>query len=136
MIKLRDILKEIINAADAHRDESAVQTVIDGRRNLGFITLSSTTMPEETFWDLVEKHKLGTLEVPSNPHGAIIYFRAGAEKEARELRDIAEKYDGYLAYDATDEDSRRIGELLGYRTEDVEAYIEKNKKLRANIDKV
>jgi hypothetical protein len=123
-------LKEEIKAEEAYRDQDAIQTVIDGKRELGFITLKSSTMPEETFWNIVEKNKLKTLKVPSNPYKAYIYYIEGAESKASTLKDIAEKYDGFLAYNATEEDSIQIGRLLGYREEDIKAYIEHNKKLR------
>jgi len=145
MIKLTDILnnllkeqkdiREAISPSEAYNDEDSIQTVIDGKRNLGFIALKNTTIPNEDFWKLIKQYDLETIEVPSNPFGALIYFRKGAEKEAKELRDIAEKYEGFLAYDASDEDSSRIGELLGYRKEDVDAYIEKNKNIPKRIKK-
>jgi hypothetical protein len=123
-------LKEEIKAKEAYRDEDAIQTVIDGKRELGYITLKLSTIPEETFWNIIENNKLKTLKVPSNPHGAYIYYIEGAESKASRLKDIAEKYDGFLAYYATEEDSIQIGRLLSYREEDIEAYIEHNRKLR------
>jgi hypothetical protein len=130
MIKLKSILNEIIKASDAHRDESAIQTVIDGKRDVGFITLKGTTMniDETEFKQLIKKNKLKSLKVPSNEYNAFIYYRAGAEDKAKELLDIAEKNGGYLAWDATEEDSRRIGELLGYEKDDIDWYINKNYK--------
>lgn len=121
-------LKEEISASEAFRDESAVQTVVDGKRDLGMIALASSTMPEEDFWNAVKQSNLQVLEVPSNPYKALIYFRKGAENKAIELRDIAEKYKGFLAYNATEEDSRRIGYLLGYKKEDVEDYVERSRE--------
>lgn len=130
MIKLIDLLKETIKASEAHRDESALQTVVDGKRDLGFNTLKNSTMPKEEFLQIVKKNNLKLLQVPSNPNQAVIYYRPGSEKQAEELKDIAEKYNGYLSYEATEEDSRRIGELLGYEKEDIDDYIIKNKKMR------
>jgi hypothetical protein len=122
-----EFLFETIRAEEAYRDISAIQTVIDGKRNLGFITLIGTTLNSpEDFWKMVKNGKLKTIKVPSNKHQAYIYFRPGAEKEAEELRDIAEKYGGYFAWDASKEDSRRIGELLSYDKKDIDQYIKKN----------
>jgi hypothetical protein len=128
MIKLIDLLKEEIRDYEAYRDESALQTVIDGKRNLGWMVLKSSTIPEDIFWNTIRKHKLETLKVNGNPSEAYIYFRKGAESEANKLKDIAEKYGGYLAWDATEEDSRQIGKLLGYTQEDIDKYIEHNKQ--------
>lgn len=123
-------LKEEIAASEAHEDESAVQTVIDGKRDLGVISITGSTMSPDLFWKLVKEYDLKTLKIPSNPFNLYIYYRKGAEKQAEELKDIAEKYGGFFAYDATEEDSRRVGELLGYKREDIDDYIVRNKKMR------
>ena len=122
-------LKEEISAEEAYTDKEAIKTVLNGKRKLGFITLEDLDFPEENFWNIVQKFDLGTLKVPSNPHKAYIYYVKGAEDEANELKDIAEKYNGYLYYKATDEDTRRIGQLLGYKAEDIEDFIKRNKSL-------
>lgn len=127
MIKLVGILREVISAAQAHRDEDAIQTVIDGERNLGFIATKASTMSEEDIWNAIKNGGLETVEVKGNAYDAHIYYRPEAKAEALELKAIAEKYGGYLLHNAPDEDSRRIGQLLGYRDDDIEAYIEKNK---------
>jgi hypothetical protein len=118
-------IKEEITPNEAYRDESAIKTVLDGKRNLGFIALDGSTLPEQTFWDTIKKFNLDVIKVPSNPHKAFIYFVKGHQDEAEELKSIAEKYDGYLSYKATEEDTRRIGELLGYKKEDIDSYINK-----------
>ena len=123
---IRQRLKEAINASEAYRDDNAIQTVIDGKRDLGFITLRGSTISEKTFWEMINNNGLKTISVPSNEYKAYIYFRKGAENKAKELWDIAEKYDGYLSYNATPEDSRRIGQLLDYKESDIEDYITKN----------
>ena len=126
MIKLKHLI-ETIKASEAYHDRDAVQSVMDGKRDLGWITIkSSPDFEPKEFWEAIKYGSLKTLKVPSNPYEAYIYYRPGAEAKAKELRDIAEKYEGYLAWDATEEDSRRIGELLGYRKSDIDAYIRKN----------
>jgi hypothetical protein len=124
----REFIYETIRAEDASKDLNAVQTVIDNKRDLGFITLIGSTLPTEQFWEMIDDNNLKTLKVKGNTYQAYIYYRPGAEKKARELRDIAQKYGGYLAWDATEEDSRRIGELLDYDKKDIDAYISKNYK--------
>jgi len=124
-----EFLLETIKAEEAYRDENAIQTVIDGKRDLGFITLIGTVLDsKDEFWKLVKKGRLKTLKVPSSKHEAYIYFRPGAEKKANELKDIAEKYGGYLSWEATEKESRRIGELLNYTKKDIDQYINKNYK--------
>ena len=101
-------LKEEISAEEAINDKSSVKTVLDGKRKLGFIVLDGMDFPEKNFWDIVRKFDLGIVKVPSHPHRAYVYYVKGAENEANELKDIAEKYNGYLSHKATDEDTRRI----------------------------
>ena len=119
-------LKEEISAEEAQDDVSSLQTIIDKKRNVGFFTLEGINSPE-TFWEIVDENNLKSLEVEKNPHDAHIIYRPDSEKEANELKDIANKYNGYLSYKATDEDTRRIGQLLGYKAEDIETYIERRK---------
>jgi len=123
-----EFVNEIIKAEEAYRDENAVQTVIDRKRDLGFIAIKTSTMEPSVFWELIKTHGLKTIEVPGNEFEAYIYFRPGAERKANELKKIAMKYGGFLAYNATKEDSRRIGELLGYSKSDIDWYINKNYK--------
>jgi hypothetical protein len=120
-------LEESIRAEEAYRDKSAVQTVIDRKRDLGYITLKTMVdLSIDEFWDLVKTHNLGIIKLPKNEFEAYIYFNKGAEKKAKELAKIANKYGGYLSYEATEQESRRIGELLGYDKKDVDGYINKN----------
>ena len=121
-------IKEEISAEEAQDDVSSLQTIIDKKRNLGFFALEGINSPE-TFWEIVDENNLKSLEVEKNPHDAYIIYRSGFEKEANELKDIANKYNGYLSYKATDEDTRRIGQLLGYKAEDIETFINSKSKL-------
>jgi hypothetical protein len=122
----QQFLTESIRAEEAYQDRSAVQTVIDGRRDLGFITIRTSTLPVAEFWTMIESNGLETIPVEGNRYEACIYFRPEALDQALELKAIAEKYGGYLAWDASEADSRRIGELLGYEDEDIDTYINKN----------
>ena len=129
MLKLNKILFEIvgnlneeISAREAYSDGNAIQTVIDGKRDVCWISWSPIAQSK------IEKpeNHLSYLDVPYNPANQIIVYRNdidGAEERAKELLKIAKKYGGYLAWDATEEDSRRIGELLSYKKEDIDAYI-------------
>lgn len=125
----KNFLNETIRAEEAYRDKSGIQTVIDGKRDIGWITVKAAVdVSNDEFWNLVKTHNLGTIKIPKNPYDAYIYYRKGAEKKAKELENIANKYGGYLSYEATKEESRRIGELLGYDKKDIDAYIFKNYK--------
>jgi hypothetical protein len=124
-----EFITESIRAEEAHRDKSAVQTVIDGKRDMGFITLkTSVDLSRDEFWNLVKAHNLGTIKLPGNQFEAYIFFNKDAEKKAKELAKIANKYGGFLSYEATKQESKRIGELLGYAKEDINWYLNKNYK--------
>jgi hypothetical protein len=124
-----EFVNETIKAEEAHRDKSAIQTVIDGKRDMGFITLkTSVDLSSNEFWDLVKTHNLGTIKLPKNQFEAYIFFNKDAEKKAKELAKIANKYGGFLSYEATKQESKRIGELLGYEKADIDWYLNKNYK--------
>jgi hypothetical protein len=116
-----------IRAHEAHNDNNAIETVINGKRNIGTIGLIHNSLTGN-FWDIIKTNNLKVLKIPSNPQEVYIYFRPGSETQAQELKDIAEKYNGYFAYWATENDTRRIGQLLSYHQNDIEDFIKRNKK--------
>ena len=124
-----EFVSESIKAEEAHRDKSGIQTVIDGKRDVGFITIkTSVDINKDEFWNLIKTNNLGTINLPENPYEAYIYFNKGAEKKAKELAKIANKYGGFLSYEATKQESKKIGELLGYDKADIDWYLNKNYK--------
>ena len=127
ILTYEEFINESIRAEEAYRDRGAIQTVIDGKRDMGFITIkSSVDVSRYEFWKLVKIHDLSTIQLPQNEYDAYIYYRKGAERGAQELAKIANRYGGYLSYEATERESRRIGELLGYDRRDIDSYIKKN----------
>ena len=129
MIKLVDLVKEVISASEAYNDLDAVQTIVDGKRGVAFIAWK--TMPDryvEPVQKLIRDNNLKSMYVKGNKYDAYVVYAPGFEKNATELKDIAEKYGGYLRYDASEEDSRRIGQLLNYKESDIEDYINRNRE--------
>jgi hypothetical protein len=123
MIKLKNLIREI-KASEAYDDRSALQTVIDGRRPLGFISLQfPTKITRDEFWDVARQHAIQVVPVEKNPYDAYIYYSAGNRDAAIELRDIANRYDGYLSAEATKQDTIRIGQLLGYDQADIDDFV-------------
>jgi hypothetical protein len=127
MIKLIDILSEIIDPSEAYNDTDAVQTLIDGKRNLAFIVEKSNNKDN---WARIQKmiadNGLKAMYVKGNTNNAYVVYTPGSEAKANELKDIAETYDGYLSANATKEDTIKIGELLGYDYDKIMAYVDKN----------
>lgn len=129
MIKLIDILKEAIKASEAYNNLNSIKTLVDNKRGVAFVVRSSSYPDKwKEIQRLIKDNDLQTIFVKGNPGDAYVVYRKGFEKDANELKDIAEKYGGYLSYKASEEESRRIGELLGYSKEDIDEYIGKNYK--------
>ena len=66
------------------------------------------------------------MPIESNPHDLSIVYRKHAYYQAKELHDIAEKYNGFFPIHATIEDTYRIGELLEYHKEEIKQFLLKN----------
>jgi hypothetical protein len=126
--EFQGILGEDIDPEEVFSNVGALQTIIDDKRNIGFFSLDEINSPK-TFWEIVKENDLGFVKVEKNPDNAYIIYKKGYENQANELKDLANKYNGYLSYKATEEDTRRIGELLGYKKEAIDRFIEKIKTL-------
>jgi hypothetical protein len=128
-MKLISILKEVIKASEATTDVGSVQTILDGKRGVAFISkIGNSSQDWNTIQDLISDNGLKTMYVKGNPNEAYVVYAKGYDKDASELKSVAEKYGGFLRYDATEEDSRRIGQLLGYDESDIEDYITRNRE--------
>ena len=120
-------INEDIDPLEAITIVGSVQTIVDGKRDVGYIVLKHSSKDEiEQIKTLVSDNNLKIQPVRGEQKTIIIY-KAGNESAVKELKDIAEKYNGYLSYKATEEESRRIGEILGYSKESIDKYIEKIK---------
>jgi len=131
---IRRILREEISAKEAYGSYGSIKTIIDGKRDVAFIELNNIVNRL-----LISLKSLKKIKVPSSTETNYIVYREGSEKEAQELYDIAMKYGGSLSYVASEEDSRRIGQILGYKKDEIEDYIKHNKKIRGlteNIDRI
>jgi len=121
-------LKEYIDPEEATDNLTSIETVINGKRNVAFIAEKSSSKES---WKIVQnkikENDLEVMYVKGNPSNAYIVYRKGSENDAKKLKDIAEKYDGYLYYQASPEDTREIGRILNYDPKKVEEFIEKNK---------
>lgn len=116
-------LNETIDPSEAMDDKSSIQTIIDGKRNVAFITTFNSSISAS-----INSNKLRTLqiheidEVDPMKKKWIIY-KPEAEEDARKLLKITNDNDGYLR--GTPEEQREIGRILNYDPEKVEAFIKK-----------
>lgn len=126
-----DQFKKIIRASEAYSDLESIKTLVNGKRNVSFITIASSSVEDiKKILNLINQNDLQPLYVEGNPYDAYVVYRKGAEREALELKSIAEKYGGYLSSKASEDDSRRIGQLLSYHPDDIEDYIIRNRTIR------
>lgn len=125
-MRLIDIFEEI-DPSEAYRDLDGLMTIVNGKRNIGTLTLDKKNNKSiKILLKIIKDNNLNLLDIPSNKRMTIVY-RDGYKNGAKELRDIAEKYGGYFHYNAEPHDVFKIGILLGYNVDSVINFI-KNKK--------
>jgi translation initiation factor 1 (eIF-1/SUI1) len=120
----KGLMKEEIDPSEALNDVDAINTLIDRKRDIAFIVEKSNT-PEnwKRVQQMIKDNDIKIMFVKGNPYNAYIAYLPGSENKATQLKDLAEKYGGYLASNATAEDARKIGKLLGYKEDKIEQYI-------------
>lgn len=124
----------VIRASEAYDDLDSIETLVKGKRGVAFISLDG--VPKKIINQinsLISENSLKITFVKQNPNNSYIVYRQGFEKEAQELYSIAQKYGGFLSVIATEEDSRRIGQLLGYHPDDIETYILHNREIQKKL---
>ena len=134
IVELPIDLNEEIDASEAHYDEDALQTVIDGKRGVALIGFGSTPIMR-TMID-GEYHKQRAISAGLNlipikqsekSHEGLdmnIVYRNGFEKQAKRLYEIMMSHGGYVA-DKTPEEAREIGKIFDYTDDSIEGYVRK-----------
>ena len=110
----------MISAKEVQGDKNALQTVIDGKRPIGYISTIYSEIDDDYLWNKINENNLKILKVKE---GIYIVYIESAQNDAKELLEIAKKYGGSLHWNATESDTRRIGELLSYCTDDINEHI-------------
>ena len=115
-------VNEEIDPSEAYSDEGALQTIVDGKRDTAIIRVNNINLPIikgaglKMIGPIFQRSHGG---YKSNMH--IIYRDIN---KAKELYNIMQKHGGYVP-SKTPEETRRIGELLGYRKEAIDDFIER-----------
>jgi len=112
------IISEEIHADEARNDKDSLKTVINGRRDVGFIELSRKYEPD------IIKHNIGVIPVRMRSQSTIMAIIYRDKVKAHKLYDIAKKNGGYLS-DHSSSEAREIGRLLGYTEDSIEEYVSK-----------
>ena len=145
MIKLANILNEIkedIDPSEAYSNVGSVQTLVDGKRKVAMIALRGQSDAAETI-KLINDNGLKKIGIDQRP-GAEVYvvYVPGAEADAKEFTNIINRYGGYASIKASYDDTKRMGELLGYKKSTIDAFLAKNYnddkslKIQENITEV
>ena len=109
-----------IESNEANNLVSTIQTLLDGKRNVGFATF------EISMIDQIKE--LGIKIIPTRKHddnlmNGIFYLEPGKE-DAIKLYKIAMSHDGFLNDQSPDE-AREIGRLLSYSEESIDEYVQR-----------
>lgn len=126
-----DFLNEKIKASEAYDTMDAVQTLIDGKRDLAFIAVmddyryNANNLYELKALAYGASNGLGVMEVKGKEDGqAYILYVKGKEDKAQELADYSSSKGGYLS-DSNPGEARLVGNLLDYDEKDIEEYVQR-----------
>lgn len=112
---IKEYVEETIEPEEATNHSISLQTVIDGKRGVGFY--GGATRED---YNNLKKSGLKYIQIGANR--AYVFYRDGYEEEAMRLAKIARKNRGYLPIN-TPEETYEIGILLGYNPKKVEKFV-------------
>jgi hypothetical protein len=110
------IVTEEIHPREAHDDYSSLKTIINGKRDVGFLELTKEMEPK------IIKHNLGVIPVRMTSQKTMMAIIYRDRPKAYKLYEYTKKYNGYLT-DRTPIEAREIGRILGYTEQSIEEYI-------------
>jgi hypothetical protein len=125
-IKNLDIkpMNETIDASEAHSGLNTFQTMVDGRKDVGLITIKYN----EHLLELIEKNNFKIIPIKQKDHNigmTIVYTSTPkGEANAKRLEQIMISHNGYVA-DKTPQEAYEIGRLLDYSDESIKKYIKR-----------
>jgi hypothetical protein len=127
---LRENLDETIEASDAYSDGDALQSMIDGKKDVGFIHFKGHRNAEvgNNLKKLAIENGFKFIPVEQAHHNIdmnVVYRDTPrGERNAKRLYDIAMSHNGYLA-DKSPEEAWEIGKLLDYSEQSIKEYIKR-----------
>lgn len=113
-------IEEEIDPSEAYTEQGSLDTIIRGKRDMGTLSRPTAGVRKK-----VEENGLKLRKIDKNPYDVYIVYRPGSEDKVDELLTITDKYGGYLSYEATKEETIRIGQLLGYTQEAIDKFVSK-----------
>jgi tRNA nucleotidyltransferase/poly(A) polymerase len=115
-LDLKPIKEEIDPKEVAKDDNKAIKTVINGKRDVGFVELHKGNIRG------IQKYNIGVLPVRVTPKNTIMAVIYRDKEKGEKLYQFARSHGGYLT-DSTPEEAREIGKLLGYMDASIEEYV-------------
>jgi len=121
---------EKIKASEAYNTMNGVQTVIDNKRDLAFISTMDNPIyrpnneSELAAMEYGLENGLKAIEVKGKTDGKAWILYKKNKKAAQKLADYAESKGGYLS-DGTPEEAKYVGDLLGYDSSDIQSFIKR-----------
>jgi hypothetical protein len=112
---LKQFINEEIHAKEAATANDAIQTVIDGKREVGYSQLSDDHLKT------LKLNNIPYIKVPRKDNWNYYIFYTNKEKALR-LLDISQKHNGIL-HDESFDEAVEIGKLLGYYDDDIDGYV-------------
>jgi hypothetical protein len=110
------IIIEEIHPKEARDDYGSLKTVINGKRDVGFLELTKEMEPK------IIKNNLGVIPVRMTSQRSMMAIVYRDRNKAFKLYDYAKKYNGYIT-DKSPIEAREIGRLLGYTEQSIEEYV-------------
>lgn len=133
-MRLIESFEEFLNeikAEEATTDASAIETILSGKRDCGFIAITTQKYidPRTAIEALgvAINRGLRLIPVKGRDEGCAFVVWRRDEKRAKSLADFASRKGGYLN-DETPDEARLVGGLLSYSPEDIEEYIKRRYK--------
>lgn len=122
-------LSESISVQEAASDIDAVQTILDGKRDLGYIAITTQKIidPRSSIsaLGLAINNGLNLIPLRGREEGvAFVVWKEDAET-AQKLAQFAESKGGYLRDDSPEE-AQFIGRALNYNEDEITQYVNRN----------
>jgi hypothetical protein len=122
---IKEHLSEEIDPSEAYRDEGAIDTIISGKRDVGFLAVYFDQHKE--LLNKAIENGLKYISIPQKVSSfknsvAYVIYRSSAEEQAMRLAKIARKHGGYIPVE-TPEETYEIGILLGYYPDKVKEFV-------------
>ena len=123
-----NFISESVHPLDTDDPLKSINTVYRGLRKLSYHVMRDFDFYgfTEIYDKLMQNPDFRELAVEGENKPFIIYHK-DKQKEAEELKELAERFNGYLHSDAPLHIQKRFGEILEYHPEEIEKYIQRRR---------